>query len=245
MLKYALISEIGNRAVNEDSVKVATVANRQCFVVCDGLGGHDRGDVASRLAANTFADELCFAEGLEDFLSQAFNQAQRKVLEKQKENGIQSKMKTTAVVLLTDEKMAYVGHIGDSRFYAFTRDGHYIRTLDHSIPQILVDSKTIEEKDIRNHPSRNMLLKVIGEQYDEAITELLAPFPVDDYCAYLLCSDGFWELISEEEMIAALHSSLSPQEWLEKMLQVVRRAGSRTNMDNYSAIAIFNSNVQR
>lgn len=240
MLKYALISEIGNRTVNEDAVRVASVANRQCFVVCDGLGGHDRGDVASKLVANTFADDLCFADDLKDFISRAFNHAQKKVIEKQKENGIKSKMKTTAVVMATDGFTAYVGHIGDSRFYGFTKDGQHIRTLDHSIPQILVNSNTIEEKDIRNHPSRNMLLKVIGEHYDETMTDLFDPFPVEYYCAFLLCSDGFWELIQEEEIIALLSESSSPQEWLDLMLDVIKKNGLDRNMDNYSAIAIFN-----
>lgn len=240
MLKYALISEIGNRTVNEDAVRVASVANRQCFVVCDGLGGHDRGDVASKLVTNIFADELCFADDLNDFIPQAFNHAQKKVIEKQKENGIKSKMKTTTVVMATDGFTAHVGYIGDSRFYGFTKDGQYIRTLDHSIPQILVNSNTIEEKDIRNHPSRNMLLKVIGEQYDETMTDLFDPFPVENYCAFLLCSDGFWELIQEEEMIALLSESSSPQEWLDLMLEVIRRNGVNRRMDNYSAIAIFN-----
>ena len=242
MLRYALISETGDRSLNEDAIRVASVANKHCFIVCDGLGGHDRGDVAARMAANTFADELCFADNLADFLPHAFNQAQRKIVGKQKEIQVKSKMKTTAVVLVTDEKMAYVGHIGDSRFYGFTKDGQYIRTLDHSIPQILVNSQTIEEKDIRNHPSRNMLLKVIGDHYDETMLELHDPFLLDDYSAFLLCSDGFWELIQEEQMISLLHSSVSPQEWLDQMLQIVEQRGASIKMDNYSAIAIFNSN---
>ena len=240
MLKYALISETGNRTVNEDAVKVASVSNRQCFIVCDGLGGHDRGDVASKLVTNTFADDLYFADNLKDFIPRAFNHAQKIVIEKQKENGIKSKMKTTAVVMATDGFAAHVGHIGDSRFYGFTKDGQFIRTLDHSIPQILVNSNTIEEKDIRNHPSRNMLLKVIGEQYDESMTDLLDPLPVENYCAFLLCSDGFWELIQEEEMISLLSESNTPQEWLDLMLEVIRKNGANRRMDNYSAIAIFN-----
>ena len=241
MLKYAWVSENGSRTVNEDSVRVATIANRYCFVVCDGLGGHDKGDVASQLVANTFVDELSFTDDLREFLLRAFKHAQQRVHEKQKETGNQSEMRTTAVAFATDEKNGYIGHIGDSRFYGFTKAGQYIRTLDHSVPQLLVDAKTIEEKQIRNHPSRNMLLKVIGEQSDKSAADLHGPFLVDDYCAFLLCSDGFWELICEEEMIRALDSSSSPQEWLDNMLQVVRHNGSKVKMDNFSAIAIFNA----
>ena len=68
MLRYALISETGDRTLNEDAIRVASVANKQCFIVCDGLGGHDRGDVAARMATNTFADELCFSDNLSELL---------------------------------------------------------------------------------------------------------------------------------------------------------------------------------
>lgn len=240
MLKYAFISEAGCRPINEDSIRIATVANKHCFVVCDGLGGHDRGDVASDLVANTFADHLCFAEDLEAFLSQSFNRAQEGVLQKQAQLRSQSNMKTTAVVLATDGTTGYVGHIGDSRFYGFTNDGHYVRTLDHSIPQLLVNTQTIAETDIRNHPSRNMLLKVIGEEYDDAMADFFAPFPLQDYRAFLLCSDGFWELIEESEMIALLNQSSTPQAWLDAMTDLVKRNGAGKKMDNFSAIAIFN-----
>lgn len=240
MLKHAFISEAGCRSVNEDSLRIATVANKHCFVVCDGLGGHDRGDVASELVANTFTDSLCFAEDFQAFLVQSFNRAQKSVLQKQTQLGSPSNMKTTAVVLATDGITGYVGHIGDSRFYGFTKDGRYVRTLDHSIPQLLVNTNTIEEKDIRNHPSRNMLMKVIGEEFDDTMTDLLAPFPLQDYRAFLLCSDGFWELVREDEMLALLTQSSSPQAWLDAMTDVVKRNGAGKKMDNFTAIAIFN-----
>lgn len=239
MLKYAWISETGSRGINEDAVKVATVGNRHCFVICDGLGGHGAGDVASGTVADCFAADLFFYEDLSGFLAPVFERAQEKLLQKRKEANSRGKMKTTAVVFATDELNGYVGHVGDSRFYAFTADGRYIRTMDHSVPQALAQANSIREEEIRNHPSRNMLLKAMGERWDEPLYSLLAPFPVQAYCAYLLCSDGFWELIREEEMLRELAGSATPEQWLERMQQIIRKNGEGKSMDNYSAIAIF------
>lgn len=239
MLKYASLSEIGNRKYNEDYLRISSISNRHCFVVCDGLGGHDYGDLAARIVANTFVDELYYAEHLPDFLLNTFVKAQKNIELKQKLSNTKKDMKTTAVCMLTDENNLYVGHVGDSRLYCFKKDGTYTRTLDHSIPQILVQSKTITEDEIRNHPNRNMLLKVIGDRWDEPLCEIADPIPIDDYFAFLLCSDGFWELINETEMLSTLKSSSTPQEWLDKMKTIVEQNGISREMDNYTAITIF------
>lgn len=239
MLKYASLSETGNRKYNEDYLRISSISNRHCFVVCDGLGGHDYGDLAARIVANTFVDELYYADHLPDFLLNTFVKAQKNVELKQKLSNTKKDMKTTAVCMLTDENNLYVGHVGDSRLYCFKKDGTYTRTLDHSIPQILVQSKTITEDEIRNHPNRNMLLKVIGDRWDEPLCEIADPIPIDDYFAFLLCSDGFWELINETEMLSTLKSSSTPQEWLDKMKTIVEQNGISREMDNYTAITIF------
>ena len=113
-----------------------------------------------------------------------------------------------------------------------------MRTLDHSVPQLLVQSHTIIEADIRNHPNRNMLLKVIGDDCDEQLCEVSDPLSLNEFSAFLLCSDGFWELITEDEMLAALQVSDSPQEWLDKMTAIVESNGQCKEMDNYTAIAV-------
>ena len=239
MLRYASLSKAGDRNCNEDYLRMSSFSNRHCFVVCDGLGGHECGDVAAKIAANTFIDELFYADDLSKFLLDTFVKAQKNIELKQKLTDIKKDMKTTAVCMVTDERNVYVGHVGDSRLYCFKKDGTYIRTLDHSIPQILVQSNTITEAEIRNHPNRNMLLKVMGDKWDEPLCEIAPPMQMSDFSAFLLCSDGFWELVKEDEMISALNSSTSPQEWLYKMTEIVEANGRDRQMDNYTAITIF------
>ena len=238
MLKYASITKAGGRTCNEDDLKISSVGDRHCFVVCDGLGGHDSGAVAARIAGNAFVNELFYAEDLSGYLLTAFDSAQSQIRLRQKEAELHKHMKTTAVCLAMNETTAYVGHVGDSRFYGFKKDGTYMRTLDHSVPQLLVQSHTIIEADIRNHPNRNMLLKVIGDDCDEQLCEVSDPLSLNEFSAFLLCSDGFWELITEDEMLAALQVSDSPQEWLDKMTAIVESNGQCKEMDNYTAIAV-------
>lgn len=241
MLKYASLSLAGGRKYNEDCLKISSVSGLNCFVVCDGLGGCECGDVAAGIAANTFVNELCFCgENLQNYLVNSFVKGQKNIEQHQKEKGAKTEMKTTAVCMVANETTAFVGHVGDSRFYGFKKDGGYIRSLDHSIPQILVQSGTISEAEIRNHPNRNMLLKVMGDRWDEPLCEISPPLALSEYSAFLLCSDGFWELITEDDMIKTLNQSGSAQEWLQKMQAVVEKNGENKDMDNYTAIAIIN-----
>ena len=133
----------------------------------------------------------------------------------------------------------YIGHIGDSRGYVFYKNKVKTRTLDHSIPQMLVLAKEIKEDMIRNHPDRNMLLRVMGVEWDEIMYELMQPISLKKCQAFLLCSDGFWELIDEKEMSTQLRKSNSVEEWLDNMVKIVENNGKYKNMDNYSAIAVW------
>lgn len=238
-LKYAVFSNEGNREINEDSVGVFHREDGTCFVLCDGLGGHGMGDIASQLVTQVFGNLFKGCTDYESFLEKAFTAAQGILSAKQIETASVKKMKTTATAVVTDRKKVYIGHIGDSRVYTFRKNKVKCRTLDHSIPQMLVMSKEITEKEIRNHPERNMLLKVLGVDSDKRMFELQKPCALKKCQAFLLCSDGFWELIEEEQMCSLLKDSGSPDEWLNRMLDVVRANGIGKNMDNYSAIAVW------
>ncbi len=239
MLRYAIFTNPGDREINEDSVGCFQSGNNHCFILCDGLGGHGMGDAASSLVKDVFGDQLSKATDLSDFLGQTFSAAQEILMMEQCERKAQRKMKTTAVALATDEKTAYIGHIGDSRLYIFKNNKVKTRTLDHSIPQMLVLSRDIKESEIRNHPERNIVLRVMGIEWEEPMYELLKPIPLRKCQAFLLCSDGFWELIEEKEMCSLLKLSNTPEEWLINMAQVVKENGKDKNMDNYSAIAVW------
>lgn len=239
-IKHAVFTNVGGRQINEDSVGVFKNGDNNCYILCDGLGGHGMGDIASALVVAVFEDQFQKTDDAVNFLGQTFAAAQDILMAEQKARGAQRKMKTTGVAVVTDDKNAYVGHIGDSRGYVFYKNKVKTRTLDHSIPQMLVLSREIKEDQIRNHPDRNTLLRVMGVEWEDTMYELMAPIPLKKCQAFLLCSDGFWELIDEKEMCAQLKKANSVEEWLNNLVKIVQANGAGKNMDNYSAIAVWN-----
>ncbi|MCQ2495552.1 MAG: protein phosphatase 2C domain-containing protein [Lachnospiraceae bacterium] len=240
MLDYELFSNKGGRDVNEDCVLCAVKENSSCFVLCDGLGGHGRGDEASSLVCNSMIDVFNNCSDPDDFMGTAFMDAQKRLIAAQIEKKVKNQMKTTAVALLCDSKNARIAHVGDSRLYVFNKKGGYIRTEDHSVPQLLVKSGEIKESEIRNHPDRNRLMRAMGNEWDKPMYQEMKKLPLKKCNAFLLCSDGFWELIDESEMAETLNASSSAKEWVEKMAAIVAKNGEGRNMDNYSAIAVIN-----
>lgn len=238
-IQYAIYTSEGSRDINEDSVGAFENEKNKCFVLCDGLGGHGMGDIASSLVKEVFASRFSEAEELKPFLSDTFMAAQDILMAEQLHHSAKQKMKTTAVAGVTDGKKLYFGHIGDSRLYIFNKNKVLTRTLDHSIPQMLAIAKEIDESEIRNHPERNYVLRVLGIDWEEPMYEVRKPIPLKKCQAMLLCSDGFWELINETDMCRLLADSNNVQEWLDRMVDIVKSNGWGKNMDNNSAIAIW------
>lgn len=238
-MTYSVFTDKGNRNVNEDSVGAFVKDDTGCFILCDGLGGHGMGDAASSLVVDVFKNRFNDVGAKSEFIGETFEIAQDMLLMEQKRIGAEKKMKTTSVSVVTDGKNVYIGHIGDSRAYIFLKNKVKCRTLDHSIPQMLVLSGEIKESEIRNHPDRSALLRVIGVEWDEPMYEIMRPVSKRKCQAVLLCSDGFWELIDEEKMCESLRRSENVDEWLKMMVDIVKENGIGRDMDNYSAIAVW------
>lgn len=239
MVKFAMISREGSRDNNEDSIGMYQDGDSYCFILADGLGGHGKGEVASRVAVEAVIGKFAAGERTEEFLDEVFCAAQTAIVEKQESDHTCRDMKTTLVVLDVEPEKVQWGHIGDSRLYYFQNGRIQNRTLDHSVPQMLVAVGEIREKDIRHHPDRNRLLRVLGVEMDEVNHQTAEPLPRKNGQAFLLCSDGFWELIEEKKMEAAYRRASDPEAWLEAMEEIVQKNGKGTDMDNYSAVAVW------
>ena len=239
-MDWAEITYPGSREVNEDSLGTAENQNVQCFIVADGLGGHGKGDIASSLAVAAF--QKAFQESdapVQERMEAAFVQAQKDILVEQIKTHSQMQMKTTAAALAVTEDELIWGHIGDTRIYAFKYNRVKMRTSDHSVPQMLVLAKEIKEKEIRHHPDRNKLLRVLGVSGEIPRFELSDIKKRKKFQAFLLCTDGFWELILEKEMCQCLKKAKTARQWLELMEEIIRQRGEGTNMDNFSAIGVL------
>ena len=233
-MEYASYSETGGRPRNEDAVRIRTLdGERLCAVLADGLGGHGGGETASAAAADLIADSWD-GRTTADGLRELGDRANRRVLSLQTRG---CEMKTTVVVLAVEEDRFTWAYAGDSRLYHFA-DGKLIwQTRDHSASQIAVLLGQITPDQIRFHEDRSRIFRALGQQdggHVDAGEETLSP----GRHAFLLCSDGFWEYVNEEEMAAALAEAADPRQWLEKMRALLERRAPEDN-DNNSAAAVW------
>jgi len=243
LLSYEIVSEKGERFVNEDAVGWVQNEDVWCFVLADGLGGHGGGEQASSLIVQVvleyFKENGCLTE---ECLKTCFTMAQEKLMEKQEELKKTLEMKSTLVILLKDKKRALWGHVGDSRLYRFPKSKEVMHTLDHSVPQMLVALGEIEDKDIRGHEDRNRLLRVVGVEWETPRYQLSGITDLDERDAFLLCSDGFWEWVDEKQMLDTLQKANSTKMWIHEMEKIVIKNGTMDKtgkMDNYSAIGVM------
>ncbi|MCA1030221.1 protein phosphatase 2C domain-containing protein [Bacillus timonensis] len=232
------ICKAGGRRYNEDSCSCISLQHFHIWIVADGMGGHQGGEFASKLAIDTILNGFKQIETLnEETIDSLFKEANHAILTIQKEKLLLQKMQTTIVLLITDGLSTFIAHVGDSRCYFF-RNGRFVtRTQDHSVVQKLVNLGEISEQEIRYHEDRNKILKSLGSNEKIKPTIKKAEGPMQPGDAYLLCTDGFWEYVVETEMEIDFYKSHTPEEWLKRMeLRLLKRA--KTKHDNYSAIAV-------
>lgn len=230
-----MLTNKGERAVNEDFLDVSITPERLAFILCDGLGGHGNGDIASRFVTEQVKAALEQNKTVEE----SIQHAQDALLEKQIAEHAGNSMKTTVTCLALAGDQARFAHVGDSRVYYFEKTKYMLRSQDHSVPQMLVNRGDIKEKDIRHHEDRSRLLRVMGTEWDRPKYQVVEGIKLTKRSSFLLCSDGFWELIDEKQMSKTLKKADSPQQWLAAMEEIILANGKGTNMDNYSAIAVF------
>ncbi|MBE5954512.1 MAG: serine/threonine-protein phosphatase [Lachnospiraceae bacterium] len=239
MIDCYMFTSPGGRDNNEDFITKAEYGEDKCFILCDGLGGHDCGEVASSYVAGVVAEEFTLYGDSADFLKNAFNKAQQGLLALQEERGMTNAMKTTLVVLIVTGEHIKWAHIGDSRLYRFYESGtKYERTRDHSMVQILKDMGDITEADMRHHEDRNKLLRVMGAEWSAKSFDLSAVLERGETQSFALMTDGFWEYVLEDEMMGLLKTTDSAEGWLRAMEQLVLERADMTSTDNYSAICV-------
>ncbi len=235
----ASILKPGGREENQDFCDSLVAEDANIWVLADGLGGHRGGAVASATAVQSI---LASWQSATEFTSKSVDlligDAQAAVINAQKAQPALASMRTTLVLLINSGDRVIWGHVGDSRLYHFRDCAVAFQTKDHSVPQVLADAGEIKPSEIRKHPDRNRILRAVGNPDGVKPAILDEPCSVKTGDAFLLCSDGFWEYLTEIEMSADQAKSSTPQEWLQRMeLRLLERAEKKH--DNYTALAVF------
>ncbi len=228
----------GGQEHNEDSLYYLLDGENGFFVLADGLGGHHNGQEASALAVKVLTESLARHKKADSkTMKKAFLDAGTAILERQSDPCCAA-MRTTAVALSICRNQAVWGHIGDSRLYYFSNGKLAYVTQDHSVTYKKYLGGDISYAQIRGDEDRSSLLRTLGNP-EKCIPEVLqTPRMLQEGDAFLLCSDGFWEYVWEEEMLIDLLKAESPDQWAEYMLlRHIRR--TKPFYDNLSLIALF------
>lgn len=225
-------TDMGGRDNNEDAYIMLNGETRCLFAVADGLGGHDCGEVASKIAVTVIGSLFARPDAAFN-ITEAIELANAEIVKEQAKTGLG--MKTTIAGFYEIDGIGCVFHAGDSRVYLFKDKKLVYQTLDHSVSQLAVFRGEITTDKIRNHKDRSKLCKVLGEEgkVEPSITPLAPHF----YDTVLIVSDGFWEYIFEEEMEKLLGESDSPEIWIAKMRKLIAERTGDDN-DNNTAIAV-------
>lgn len=232
----AVVSRCGGRAQNEDHCGYVLLDCGACWVVADGLGGHRGGATASQLVVKTILESFQRCPGLTTAtLASNLRAAHEALRRRQTEERELCSMQTTATLLISDYRSCLWAHVGDSRLYRFRGGRVVFQTQDHSVAQLLVHSGEITQGQVRRHEDRDRLLRTLGQQGEPRVASAEAPVPLERSDVYLLCTDGFWEFVTEDEMEDELAKSANPEEWVGALVSRILDRAPATH-DNYTAI---------
>lgn len=227
----------GGREYNEDYVFKKDFSDGILFILADGLGGHQHGELASKCVAYTFlkAAEPSPDTDMEEWIRAGISRSNENLQVIQNKKACN--MKTTAVVLSIRLSGACWAHVGDSRLYYFKKDRLETVTEDHSVAYKKYKAGEITKEQIASDEDQSSLLRTLGGKSCPVIDTDRAQ-SLDKGDAFLLCSDGLWEYVSDEEMYFDMLKSPNAQAWAELVLnRAIDRV--RPGHDNLSLITVM------
>jgi len=242
------LSDVGEiRENNEDSIvfikphdEHTQIEKGSLAIVCDGMGGHKSGDLASKIGIDKVSEYYYSSKSnVEQSIKDALISAHKSIRKVSTYNARHAKMGTTCTAVVIKEKSVYVAHAGDSRAYLISDENIKQLTKDHTYVQHLYDKGVITLKEKLRHPDRNIVTMVLGTQ-NEFLPDVYSyknSFGESD--KLLLCSDGLYDYIEDHELkhIVSRHE---PATAAETLVDIAKKRGGH---DNISVIIVQNKAV--
>lgn len=239
-MKVACITDIGERRENEDTIYIPENGAKPVYIVSDGMGGHQAGATASRLATASVVEYVEQYKGdyIDEELKIATAYANARVIAASNSDKAYAGMGTTLSIVYIGEGKFYTANVGDSRVYLYTGDELIQITRDHSYVAELVRAGEITAKQARSHPQRNLITRAIGIKETEVADIDISSWQRGDMI--LICSDGLYDGAEDETIFDILHNMNSEtDEDLAHMCQeLVYAAREGKSGDNISIILI-------
>jgi len=243
MIKAYAKTDVGKvRENNQDYYYISDSLDQvQLFMLADGMGGYNGGEIASKLAIQTaksyietnFKDIEKDKESIIQLVGSSIEYANMVVYEKAKESKELEGMGTTLEICLIYNNRAFIGHVGDSRIYRIRKEFMRKLTQDHSYVQKLVKDGTITQEEAVHHPQKNMLMKALGCNAFVEPDVMVKGFLKDDIL--IMGSDGLTNMVPQEEMFR-----LAKKDIEQAPKELVQIANNNGGYDNITVIVIKN-----
>jgi PPM family protein phosphatase len=225
VVEQAGLTDVGRqREANEDNLVLASPV----FAVADGMGGARAGEVASRLAAETFRDPRDPAQTPEQQLEHVAREANRRIYELALRDQSRRGMGTTLTATLVDGDAVSIGHVGDSRAYRLRGDELVQLTQDHSLVAELERSGQLTPEAAEHHPQRSIITRALGPEPEVEVDTHTHPARAGD--VYVLCSDGLTGMISDSELATLLRAAPSLESAAEALVRAANQSGGKDNI---------------
>jgi len=234
-------SKIGGRKYNQDRVGYAYTDTAVLLVLADGMGGHSHGEIAAQITIQTFMQVFArvaqanIADPAE-FLRETTKKCHEAIIDYAQLNQLEGSPGTTCVAALVQDGKVTWAHAGDSRFYLLRERKVAGVTHDHSVVQQWADWGLITKADMKTHPDRNKITNCLGGVEDMFYVEVSSSISVQTGDVLLLCSDGFWSPLTEDEIAEGLALGALPNS-LGQLIEIAL-GRERERADNTTAVVI-------
>lgn len=226
-----MLSDLGNiRNINEDYVDYYIDNDKEIYVIADGMGGHNAGEVASKLAVDTtieYIKNIGVVNNTSDSLREAIQLSNKKIYELSMQNDNLRGMGTTLTACLIQDGEIVIANVGDSRGYVLEEDKLLRITKDHSLVQQLLDKGSITEEEALKHPNKNIITRALGTSkfvdIDIFTINLLGVHKI------LLCTDGLTNEVTDKELFDIIKEN-NNQISCEKLVELSKIKGGRDNI---------------
>jgi PPM family protein phosphatase len=239
-LEVVIKTDLGNvRTNNEDAAVFLRVADENIIrqkgcllIVADGMGGHNAGEIASKMAVDIISQEY-FKPGTETshekMLKKAFSSANKKIYASGSSGNMTRGMGTTCTAVVIAGPEIYYAHAGDSRAYLY-KDNSLLRiTEDHTYVQELVNNGDITIGEAQTHPERNILTNAMGTKPDLRVDTGKCPASFDPHDRILVCSDGLYDYFSDAELTQILQKG-SLEQVADYFIAEAKKRGGKDNI---------------
>ena len=224
------------RSENQDTFRILKLSREQLLtLVCDGMGGAKSGNIASKIAADIFCDEIkkntrssMKQEQIDTMLLDAVELANKAVYEQSQLGDEYKGMGTTLVAAFFQKNSVTVVNVGDSRAYLCSSDGISGITVDHSLVEMMVQRGEITREQAKTHPGKNLITRAIGTEAD--VEADLYHMLSDKGTAIVLCSDGLSNTMSDQEILFEVIHGTNRQDCCQRLVKIANYRGSPDNV---------------